>query len=106
MSLVTDKNNFRINSLINQIKDEINRSNKVKKKTIARVNIADENQKVSTLVSLIPEDMMQIRLVKIEGSDEEVCAGTHVSNTNEIPTNLVLKANSKGSSKVRIKVHF
>lgn len=72
---------------------------------IARDAIADESSEVRTIVSLIPEDVTSIRLVKIADVDEEACAGTHVDNTAQIgKTQLTSK--SKGPLKIRIKAEL
>lgn len=57
---------------------------------------------IRTKVNLIPESVKEIRVVRIEGLDEQACAGAHVKNTSEIGGIEVVGAENKGKENRRI----
>lgn len=100
------KQAFNLEDFSRRVSSEIEASHAIKTKNIDRSQVADENEEVRTLVSLIPAFVTNIRLVEIEGVDSEACAGTHVRNTNEIKTDFVITSKSKGPRKLRLKVEL
>jgi len=59
---------------------------------------------VRTKVSLIPEDVPEIRVVDIVGLDKQADGGTHVRSTGEVGRIRVLKTESKGAGNKRIRL--
>ncbi|WP_056975065.1 hypothetical protein [Holzapfeliella floricola] len=59
---------------------------------------------IRTYTNLIPESVRHVRLVKIEGLDEQACGGTHVSKSNEIGDFDLTQLKNKGRLKKRIKL--
>jgi len=53
-------------------------------------------------LNLLPKCITKLRIVEIEGFDICPCAGTHVKNTNEIPSIGKIKKETKGKDKTRI----
>jgi misacylated tRNA(Ala) deacylase len=47
-------------------------------------------------------DRESIRVVKIEGLDQQACGGTHVMSTGEVKGLRLLKAENKGKSNRRV----
>lgn len=90
--------------LASAVHDAIQAQAPVSARLVQRSALADESEHVRTLVSLIPESVTAVRLVKIAGFDEEACAGTHVANTAEIPEPVSFEWHRKGAKKRRIKV--
>jgi misacylated tRNA(Ala) deacylase len=57
-------------------------------------------------VSLLPPSLKKIRIVQIQGIDEQACGGTHVHNTSEIGDFSIIKIQNKGATKRRIKLQL
>jgi misacylated tRNA(Ala) deacylase len=65
----------------------------------------EEAFKIPGLVKLrkmLPESLKTIRVVNIEGLDEQACGGTHIRNISEIKGIEVLSCENKGKSNRRI----
>lgn len=52
----------------------------------------------------LPEEIKEVRIIEIEGFDQQACGGTHVKNTSEINQIEIIKAENKGKANRRI--HF
>lgn len=59
---------------------------------------------IKTAVSLLPPAIKTVRLVKIDGIDEQACGGTHVKETQEIGRLSITKVKSKGKNNKRLEV--
>ncbi|NCN38805.1 MAG: alanyl-tRNA editing protein AlaX [Candidatus Aenigmarchaeota archaeon CG_4_10_14_0_8_um_filter_37_24] len=57
---------------------------------------------IRTSKLLVPEDLKTIRIVEIEGLDQQACGGTHLKNISEIGKIEVLKVENKGKNNRRI----
>jgi len=93
----------------NQIKDFEKKANETIARGISvdlRILPREEAFKIPDLirtkVNLIPESVKEIRVVRIEGLDEQACAGAHVKNTSEIGAIEVISAENKGKENRRI----
>lgn len=95
---------FTQEQLAKAVHEAIQAQAEVSARMVQRHAMADESEHVRTLVSMIPEAVTEVRLVKIAGFDEEACAGTHVQNTAEIPEPITFEWHRKGAKKRRIKV--
>jgi len=65
----------------------------------------EEAFKIPALVKLkmmLPESIKIIRVVEIEGFDQQACAGTHVKNLSEIGKIEITKAENKGANNRRV----
>ena len=65
--------------------------------------LADEDL-IRTKVSLIPESVVEIRVVDIVGLDKQADGGTHVRSTAEVGRIAVVKTESKGKGNKRIRL--
>ncbi|MEJ6348481.1 alanyl-tRNA editing protein [Holzapfeliella sp. He02] len=81
----------------------INQGLAVTSEEVDRTELSQEDL-IRTYTSLIPESVRHVRLVKIEGLDEQACGGTHVSNTREIDQFEFTQLKNKGRLKKRIKM--
>ncbi|MGA1111974.1 MAG: alanyl-tRNA editing protein [Ilumatobacteraceae bacterium] len=61
---------------------------------------------IRTKVSLIPEQVSEIRVVDIVGLDKQADGGTHVRSTKEVGTFRVVKTESKGKGNKRLRVEI
>jgi len=59
---------------------------------------------IRTKINLLPANLTEIRVVKIEGLDIQADGGTHVKNTSEIGTVKIVGYKSKGRINKRIKI--
>jgi misacylated tRNA(Ala) deacylase len=61
---------------------------------------------IRTKVSLIPEQVREIRVVDIVGFDKQADGGTHVRSTKEVGNFRVVKTESKGKGNKRLRVEI
>jgi misacylated tRNA(Ala) deacylase len=59
---------------------------------------------VRTKVSLVPENVSEVRVVDIVGLDKQADGGTHVRSTDEVGRVRVVKTESKGRANKRIRL--
>jgi misacylated tRNA(Ala) deacylase len=59
---------------------------------------------IRTKVNLIPEGIEEIRVVNIEGIDQQADGGTHVANTREVGRVRVIGTENKGKGNKRIEI--
>jgi misacylated tRNA(Ala) deacylase len=59
---------------------------------------------IRTKVNLIPESIDQIRVVDIEGIDQQADGGTHVNNTREVGSVKIVKTENKGKGNKRLEI--
>jgi misacylated tRNA(Ala) deacylase len=59
---------------------------------------------IRTRVNLLPEGIEQIRVVNIEGIDQQADGGTHVANTREVGRVRIAKSENKGKGNKRIEI--
>ncbi len=59
---------------------------------------------IRTKVNLLPEGIEQIRVVNIEGIDQQADGGTHVANTREVGQVRITGSENKGKGNKRIEI--
>jgi misacylated tRNA(Ala) deacylase len=59
---------------------------------------------IRTKVSLIPEGIAEIRVVNIEGIDQQADGGTHVANTHEVGRVHIAGSENKGKGNKRLEI--
>jgi misacylated tRNA(Ala) deacylase len=59
---------------------------------------------IRTRVSLIPDDVEMIRVVNIEGVDQQADGGTHVANTREVGQVRITGSENKGKGNKRLAI--
>jgi len=59
---------------------------------------------IRTKVNLIPEGIDVIRVVNIEGIDQQADGGTHVANTGEVGRVRIVGSENKGKGNKRIEI--
>ena len=70
--------------------------------TLARERAESELDPERTRLDLLPDSIREIRIVEVDEFDRVACAGTHVSNTEEIGRVSVTGRETKGSEEERI----
>ena len=68
--------------------------------------MSHEQMRHTKFMHRIPESITHLRVVEIEGIDLCPCAGTHVSNTSQIPQIKFLGKKNKGKGRLRISYDF
>jgi len=61
---------------------------------------------IRTKVSLVPDDVSEVRVVDIVGLDKQADGGTHVRSTAEVGRIRVVKTESKGKGNKRIRIEI
>ena len=59
---------------------------------------------IRTRVNLFPEGVEEIRVVNIEGIDQQADGGTHVANTSEVGSVQITRSENKGKGNKRIEI--
>jgi misacylated tRNA(Ala) deacylase len=59
---------------------------------------------IRTTVNLIPEGIQEIRVVNIEGIDQQADGGTHVNNTREVGRVRIAGSENKGKGNKRLEI--
>ena len=59
---------------------------------------------IRTKINLLPEGIMEVRIVEIEGLDLQADGGTHVANTREVGRMKIVGYESKGKINKRIRL--
>jgi len=59
---------------------------------------------IRTRVNLIPETVQEIRVVNIEGIDQQADGGTHVANTREVGRVHITGSENKGKGNKRLEI--
>ena len=59
---------------------------------------------IRTRVNLLPEDIQTIRVINIEGIDQQADGGTHVANTREVGRVRIVRSENKGKGNKRIEI--
>jgi misacylated tRNA(Ala) deacylase len=59
---------------------------------------------IRTKVNLLPEGIEEIRVVNIEGIDQQADGGTHVANTREVGRVRIARSENKGKGNKRLEI--
>jgi misacylated tRNA(Ala) deacylase len=59
---------------------------------------------IRTKINLLPEGILEVRVVEIQGLDIQADGGTHVANTREVGSIRILDYKSKGAINKRLVV--
>lgn len=93
----------RVEQLVN---DAILRDHPIAVSFLPRSTALSDADLIRTKVSLIPEQVTEIRVVDIVGLDKQADGGTHVRSTSEVGTFRVVKTESKGKGNKRLRVEI
>jgi misacylated tRNA(Ala) deacylase len=94
--------------LVQEIEEKINREvmagHPVRVRFLPREEAFRIPDLIRTKINLLPPDIMEVRIVEIEGLDLQADGGTHVANTSEVGTIRVSGYHSKGRINKRIEL--
>ena len=105
--LFDDKESFDPDELVNAVNSVLSSGIPVNVHNWDREKIMSHEQMRHTkFLNRIPESITQLRVVEIEGIDLCPCAGTHVSNTSQIPRVKYIGKKNKGKGRLRVSYNF
>lgn len=84
------------------INNEVQAARDLKVKILPREEAFQIPDLIRTKINLLPEGIMEVRVVEIEGLDLQADGGTHVANTSEVGKLSVTDYKSKGKINKRI----
>ncbi|MFZ9578618.1 MAG: alanyl-tRNA editing protein [Ilumatobacteraceae bacterium] len=93
----------RVENLVNEA---IARDHPIEVSFLPRASALQDADLIRTKVSLIPEEVSEIRVVDIVGLDKQADGGTHVRSTKDVGTFRVVKTESKGKGNKRLRVEI
>jgi misacylated tRNA(Ala) deacylase len=91
----------RVEELVNA---ELRRDRPIEVSFLPRSEAVLDEALIRTKVSLVPESVVELRVVDIVGLDKQADGGTHVRSTAEVGTVRVVKTESKGKGNKRIRL--
>lgn len=71
---------------------------------VSREEALDIPDLIRTRVNLLPADIERIRVVDIEGIDQQADGGTHVANTREVGRVRITRTENKGKGNKRLEI--
>jgi misacylated tRNA(Ala) deacylase len=83
---------------------EILAARNVRVKILPRAEAFQIPDLIRTKINLLPEGIMEVRIVEIEGLDLQADGGTHVANTREVGRIKIIGYESKGKINKRIRL--
>jgi misacylated tRNA(Ala) deacylase len=93
----------RVEELVNA---ELRRDRPIEVSFLPRSEAVLDEALIRTKVSLVPESVVELRVVDIVGLDKQADGGTHVRSTAEVGTVRVVKTESKGKANKRIRIQI
>ncbi|MBN1266240.1 MAG: alanyl-tRNA editing protein [Anaerolineales bacterium] len=94
--------------LVNEIEEKVNMevqaSRPISIRTLPREEAFKIPDLIRTKVNLLPEGILEVRTVEIEGLDLQADGGTHVANTKEVGKIRIVDYKSKGKINKRLVV--
>ncbi|MFC7166403.1 alanyl-tRNA editing protein [Halospeciosus flavus] len=86
-----------------RVNEYVERSIPVDWYTLDREEAEEQLDPERTRLELLPDSITEVRLVEITGVDRTACAGTHVSNTEEVGEFVVTGRETRGSEEERVR---
>ena len=83
---------------------EILAARNVRVKILPRAEAFQIPDLIRTKINLLPEGIMEVRIVEIEGLDLQADGGTHVANTREVGRMKIVGYESKGKINKRLRL--
>jgi len=94
--------------LVREIEEKVNREVAEGRPVSTRILPRDEAFRIPDLIrtkiNLLPEGILEVRVVEIHGLDLQADGGTHVANTREVGSIRILDYKSKGAINKRLVV--
>jgi misacylated tRNA(Ala) deacylase len=91
----------RVTELVNS---EIAADRPIEISTLPRKIALADDDLIRTKVNLIPDSVVDIRVVDIVGLDKQADGGTHVASTAEVGSFAITKTENKGKGNKRVRI--
>ena len=88
----------------NKINEEVNIGREIVVRILPREEAFQIPDLIRTKINLLPTGIKEVRIVDIKGLDLQADGGTHVANTSEVGTVLVVGHESKGRVNKRLRI--
>lgn len=88
------------------VNHEVAQGREIRVKILPREEAFQIPDLIRTKINLLPDGIMQVRIVEIVGLDLQADGGTHVQNTSEVGTIRVVDYKSKGAINKRLYIEI
>jgi misacylated tRNA(Ala) deacylase len=102
--LLPDLSSERLQAIEHRTNELLAEGHPVSIRFLARAQAFEIPDLIRTKVNLIPEGITEIRVVNIEGIDQQADGGTHVANTREVGRVRIVGSENKGKGNKRIEI--
>jgi misacylated tRNA(Ala) deacylase len=102
--LLPDLSAERLHAIEERTNELLAEGHPVSIRFLARAEAFEIPDLIRTRVNLIPEGIAEIRVVNIEGIDQQADGGTHVANTREVGRVRIVGSENKGKGNKRIEI--
>jgi misacylated tRNA(Ala) deacylase len=102
--LLPDLSPDRLKSIEDRTNELLSESRPVSIRFLPRAEAFAIPDLIRTKVNLIPEGIQEIRVVNIEGIDQQADGGTHVANTREVGRVRITGSENKGKGNKRLEI--
>jgi misacylated tRNA(Ala) deacylase len=91
-------------TIAQRVNEEIERDRVIEVSFLSRDEALADEDLIRTKTNLVPEHLLEVRIVNIVGLDKQADGGTHVRSTSEVGRVRVVKTESKGRGNKRIRI--
>jgi misacylated tRNA(Ala) deacylase len=102
--LLPDLSQERLQKIEERTNELLAEAHPVSIRFVSRTEAIQIPDLIRTRISLIPEDVAEIRVVNIEGIDQQADGGTHVANTREVGQVRITGSENKGKGNKRLAI--
>jgi misacylated tRNA(Ala) deacylase len=102
--LLPDLSQDRLTAIERRTNDLLQQARAVTIRFLPRAEAFEVPDLIRTRVNLIPESVETIRVVDIDGIDQQADGGTHVSNTREVGSVKITRSENKGKGNKRLEI--
>jgi misacylated tRNA(Ala) deacylase len=102
--LLPDLSSERLQAIEHRTNELLAEGHPVSIRFLARAQAFEIPDLIRTKVNLIPDGITEIRVVNIEGIDQQADGGTHVANTREVGRVRIVGSENKGKGNKRIEI--
>ncbi len=102
--LLPDLSHDRLKTIEDRTNELLSEGHNVSIRFLPRAEAFQIQDLIRTRVNLIPEGIAEIRVVNIEGIDQQADGGTHVANTREVGRVRIAGSENKGKGNKRLEI--
>lgn len=102
--LLPDLSQSRLKTIEDRTNELLGEGHAVSIRFLPRAAAFEIPDLIRTRVNLIPEGIAEIRVINIEGIDQQADGGTHVANTREVGRVHITRSENKGKGNKRLEI--